>query len=44
MFGIGPMFLFIFKQRLPFGMMRSGAEPWFRPWRPISRSPAWWAG
>lgn len=28
MFGIGPMFLFIFKQRLPFGMMRSGAEPW----------------
>ena len=28
MFGIGPMFLFLFKQRLPFGMMRSGAEPW----------------
>jgi acyl-lipid omega-6 desaturase (Delta-12 desaturase) len=28
MFGIGPIWLFIFKQRLPFGMMRSGAEPW----------------
>ena len=28
MFGIGPAWLFIFKQRLPFGMMRSGAQPW----------------
>lgn len=28
MFGIGPAFLFLFKQRLPFGMMRSGALPW----------------
>ncbi|MGH7002598.1 MAG: fatty acid desaturase [Alphaproteobacteria bacterium] len=28
MFGIGPVWLFFFKQRLPFGMMRSGAEPW----------------
>ncbi|PTM87166.1 fatty acid desaturase [Mycoplana dimorpha] len=28
MFGIGPAWLFIFKQRLPFGMMRSGALPW----------------
>src|SRR5438445_6983795 len=28
MFGIGPIWLFFFKQRLPFGMMRSGMEPW----------------
>jgi omega-6 fatty acid desaturase (delta-12 desaturase) len=28
MFGIGPAFLFLFKQRLPFGMMRSGVLPW----------------
>lgn len=28
MFGIGPAFLFLFKQRLPFGMMRSGTLPW----------------
>lgn len=28
MFGIGPSFVFLLKQRLPFGMMRSGAEPW----------------
>ncbi|MEB2846498.1 fatty acid desaturase [Rhizobiales bacterium RZME27] len=28
MFGLGPAFLFLFKQRLPFGMMRSGALPW----------------
>ena len=28
MFGIGPAWLFLFKQRLPFGMMRSGAMPW----------------
>lgn len=28
MFGIGPAFLFLFKQRLPIGMMRSGALPW----------------
>lgn len=28
MFGIGPAYLFLFKQRLPFGMMRSGASPW----------------
>jgi omega-6 fatty acid desaturase (delta-12 desaturase) len=28
MFGIGPAFLFLFKQRLPFGMMRTGALPW----------------
>lgn len=28
MFGIGPIWLFLFKQRLPFGLMRSGAEPW----------------
>lgn len=28
MFGIGPAFLFLFKQRLPFGMMRSGLSPW----------------
>jgi omega-6 fatty acid desaturase (delta-12 desaturase) len=28
MFGIGPAYLFLFKQRLPFGMMRSGVLPW----------------
>lgn len=28
MFGVGPVWLFFFKQRLPFGMMTSGAEPW----------------
>lgn len=28
MFGLGPAFLFLLKQRLPFGMMRSGAMPW----------------
>ncbi|MBS3651940.1 fatty acid desaturase [Pseudaminobacter sp. 19-2017] len=28
MFGIGPIWLFLFKQRLPFGMMRSGMAPW----------------
>ena len=28
MFGIGPVYLFLLKQRLPFGMMRLGAEPW----------------
>ena len=28
MFGIGPIWLFLLKQRLPFGMMRSGMAPW----------------
>lgn len=28
MFGLGPAFLFLLKQRLPFGMMHSGALPW----------------
>lgn len=28
MFGIGPAWLFLFKQRLPFGMMKDGALPW----------------
>lgn len=28
MFGVGPAWLFLFKQRLPFGMMGSGALPW----------------
>lgn len=28
MFGIGPIWLFGLKQRLPFGMMRAGKEPW----------------
>ncbi|MEK1886671.1 MAG: fatty acid desaturase [Phyllobacterium sp.] len=28
MFGVGPIWVFFFKQRLPFGMMKSGAEPW----------------
>lgn len=28
MFGLGPAWLFLFQQRLPFGMMRDGALPW----------------
>ena len=28
MFGVGPAWLFVLQQRLPFGMMRSGATPW----------------
>ena len=28
MFGIGPIWVFLLKQRLPFGMMRSGPLPW----------------
>mgnify|MGYP003577067250 CR=1 FL=1 len=28
MFGLGPIWVFLLKQRLPFGMMRSGALPW----------------
>src|SRR5690606_36900952 len=28
MLGIGPIWLFLFKQRLPFRMMRSGMESW----------------
>ncbi len=28
MFGVGPAYLFILKQRLPFGLMRSGWQPW----------------
>lgn len=28
MFGIGPVWLFLIKQRLPFGMMRDGGLPW----------------
>jgi omega-6 fatty acid desaturase (delta-12 desaturase) len=28
MFVIGPIWLFLFKQRLPFGMLRSGLAPW----------------
>ncbi|YBV98311.1 fatty acid desaturase [Phyllobacteriaceae bacterium JZ32] len=28
MFVIGPIWVFLLKQRLPFGMMRSGAGPW----------------
>ncbi len=28
MFGLGPAYLFILQQRLPFGMMRSGWQPW----------------
>ncbi|WP_425349216.1 hypothetical protein [Rhizobium leucaenae] len=28
MFGIGPARPFLFKQRLPFGMMRAGSLPW----------------
>lgn len=28
LFVIGPIWVFLLKQRLPFGMLRSGAEPW----------------
>jgi omega-6 fatty acid desaturase (delta-12 desaturase) len=28
MFGIGPAYVFILRQRLPFGLMRGGWEPW----------------
>ena len=28
MFGIGPIWLFVIQQRLPFGMMRAGIRPW----------------
>lgn len=28
MFGIGPAWVFLFKQRLPLGMMRNGSLPW----------------
>ncbi len=28
MFGIGPVYNFVLRQRLPFGMMRNGWEPW----------------
>jgi omega-6 fatty acid desaturase (delta-12 desaturase) len=28
MFGLGPAYLFIFRHRLPFGAMRTGAMPW----------------
>ncbi|TIU22821.1 MAG: fatty acid desaturase, partial [Mesorhizobium sp.] len=28
MFGLGPIWLFIFEQRLPVGMMRGGLTPW----------------
>ena len=28
MFGIGPAYLFILRQRLPFGLMRAGWQPW----------------
>jgi acyl-lipid omega-6 desaturase (Delta-12 desaturase) len=28
MFGVGPAYLFVLRQRLPIGMMRSGWEPW----------------
>jgi acyl-lipid omega-6 desaturase (Delta-12 desaturase) len=28
MFGVGPTYLFIFRHRLPMGMMRGGWEPW----------------
>lgn len=28
MFGIGPAWIFLLKQRLPFGMMRDGSRPW----------------
>ena len=28
MFGVGPAWIFLIKQRLPFGMMRSGTGPW----------------
>jgi omega-6 fatty acid desaturase (delta-12 desaturase) len=28
MFGVGPIWLFLFQQRLPMGMMRDGVLPW----------------
>ena len=28
MFGIGPAYLFLLRQRLPLGLMRSGSQPW----------------
>ncbi|MHA7970189.1 fatty acid desaturase [Rhizobium sp. CAU 1783] len=28
MFGIGPAYIFLIKQRLPFGMMKDGSMPW----------------
>ena len=28
MFGVGPAYLFLFRHRLPFGLMRSGWQPW----------------
>jgi omega-6 fatty acid desaturase (delta-12 desaturase) len=28
MFGFGPVYLFLFQQRLPFGVMRNGPVPW----------------
>ncbi len=28
MFGVGPAYLFIFRHRLPFGLMRGGWQPW----------------
>ena len=28
MFGLGPVYLFIIQQRLPFGLMRDGPQPW----------------
>ncbi len=29
MFGVGPAYLFLLRQRLPFGLMRGGWGPWF---------------
>jgi acyl-lipid omega-6 desaturase (Delta-12 desaturase) len=28
MFGLGPLYVFVLQQRLPFGVMRSGPLPW----------------
>lgn len=28
MFGVGPIWVFVIQQRLPFGMMRAGVRPW----------------
>ena len=28
MFGLGPVYLFLIQQRLPFGLMREGPQPW----------------